>query len=102
MGIYRCSDGSKVTQEQLDRRIRKAKAKKLQEFLNKHGYIYCEDCHRNDCKPVDCSHDVSVNECKNSGRAELAYSVSNITLRGRACHAKYDKNSLEWTQHNNS
>lgn len=101
MGKYSCSDGTKVSQDQIDRKIRKAKAKKLQIFLEKNGYIYCEECKRNDCKPVDCSHDVSVKECKETGKTELAWDVDNITLRGRACHAKYDKNYHQWNSNLN-
>ena len=97
MGTYRCSNGERITQQQLDRRIKKAKAKKMQLFLEKNGYLYCEECKRNDCQPVDNSHDISVKECKESGRAELAYDVDNITLRGRKCHARKDKNDVQWT-----
>ncbi|WP_300440597.1 hypothetical protein [Christiangramia sp.] len=101
MGVYRCSDGSKVTQSQIDRRVRQAKAKKLQHCLDKYGYIFCQDCKRNDCKPVDCSHDVSVKECKESGKTELAWDVDNITLRGRSCHARKDKNDVQWNSNLN-
>lgn len=101
MGKYRCSDGSKVTQDQIDRKIRKAKAKKLQIFLEENGYIYCEECEKNNCKPVDCSHDVSVQDCKDFGRTELAWDVDNITLRGRSCHGKYDKLNVQWNSNLN-
>ena len=101
MGIYKCSNGERVTQTQIDARIRKAKAKVLQECLDKYGYIFCQDCKRNDCKPVDCSHDVSVQDCKNAGKTELAWDVKNITLRGRVCHARLDKNDLQWNSNLN-
>lgn len=101
MGTYKCSNGERITQQQLDRRIKKAKAKKLQLFLDKYGYLFCEECNNNNCKPIDCSHDVPVNECKNSGRTELAYDVDNITLRGRECHARIDKNDVQWTHSKN-
>lgn len=98
MGTYRCSDGTRISQSTLDYRIRKAKAKKLQQMLDKYGYIFCEECKKNDCKPVDCSHDKSVQDCKNEGKTEMAYDVDNITMRGRPCHQKHDKSGLKFTE----
>jgi len=101
MGSYKCSDGTKVSQDQIDRNVKKAKAQKLQQFLDNHGYFFCEDCENNNDNPIDCSHDVPVSACKNQGRTELAWDVDNITLRGRDCHSKLDKLNSQWTQHNN-
>lgn len=101
MGTYKCSDGSRISQAQIDRNIKRAKAQKLQSFLDEHGYFFCEECKKNNCKPIDCSHDISVQECKDSGKTELSYDVNNITLRGRECHASLDKLDVKWTQHNN-
>lgn len=56
-----------------------------------HGYLFCEDCGKNNCTPIDCSHDLSVDQCKKQSKTELAWSVDNITLRGRPCHSKYDR-----------
>lgn len=88
--MIKLQDGTRITRSKFDDLIRKAKAKKLQIFLEDHEYIFCEVCARNDCKPVDCSHDVSVSECIKNGTPELAYDENNITLRGRNCHAEYD------------
>jgi len=96
MGSYKCSDGTRVSQGQIDRNIKKAKARKLQNFLDVHGYFFCEDCKKNDCKPIDCSHDESVGQLKKEGRTELSWSIDNITLRGRECHARLDKNDVKW------
>ncbi|HET8885585.1 MAG TPA: hypothetical protein VFM70_04440 [Salinimicrobium sp.] len=98
MNTYKCSDGTRVTQAQVDRRIKQAKAKKLQQAIEEKGYIACEECHRNDCKPVDCSHTISVKEAKETGRTELCWDYeNNIKLRGRPCHAKYDGLAPQWT-----
>lgn len=102
MGTYKCSDGTRVSQAQIDRRVKKAKAQKLQQFLDTHGYFFCEDCKQNDCKPIDCSHDIPVDKAKKEGRTELAWDVDVITLRGRDCHEKLDKNGVQWTQHNSN
>lgn len=86
MNHYFTSSGERVSQSQIDQRIRKAKAKKLQLFLEENNYIFCEVCNKNDCKPVDCSHDLAVYDCKKQGCIEKAWDVDNITLRGRRCH----------------
>lgn len=91
MGTYRTSTGERLEKSTIDFRIREAKKKKLEIFLDEHGYFFCEECGRNDCVPVDCSHDVSVKECQESGKSEMAYDVNCITLRGRPCHNKHDK-----------
>ena len=91
VNTYGQSDGSRITSDQLERKITSAKKKRMQMQFDEIGYNVCTDCERNDCKPVDASHDISVDECKKSGRAELAYDVNNITPRGRKCHRIYDK-----------
>jgi hypothetical protein len=85
-----CSNGEKFTRAQAEVKIRKAKQEKLDQFFLEHGYYFCEECKRNDCKPIDCSHNVSIDECFKTGRAEMAWDINNITLRGRKCHQKHD------------
>jgi hypothetical protein len=84
------SDGSKISRSVFDKRISNAKKLKLEQFFEANGYYYCEECVKNECKPIDCSHDVPVSECIKRGTPELAYDVDNITLRGRKCHIKHD------------
>jgi hypothetical protein len=91
--VLTCSDGERITRATFDRRIAQAKEQKLAEHFEKYGYFFCEDCKKNDCKPIDCSHDIPVSECIKSGTPELAYDVNNITLRGRKCHNKHDHKS---------
>ena len=77
----------------IDSRVKKAKAQKLADQLEAEGYNFCQDCKRNDCKPVDCSHDISVDQCQKDPDTplELAWDLNNITLRGRKCHRIHDK-----------
>jgi len=97
MGVYFSSTGDRFTQAQVDRRIRKAKQDVYEMFWDEHGREpFCQDCGRNDCLPVDMSHDTSVQECKNMGQVELAWSTSNITPRGRKCHQKRDGLNLQF------
>ena len=92
MNHYRCTNGDKVSKSTIDYRIRKAKKKKVQMQLNEFGYIFCEekDCGASAGVYLDCSHDISVDECQKTGRSELAWDVNNITIRCRDCHNKHD------------
>jgi hypothetical protein len=85
----------KITRKEFDKRIRAAKELKLEKFFEDNGYYYCEDCKKNSCKPIDCSHDISVDRCIKDGVPELAYDVNNITLRGRECHKIWDNNLIK-------
>ena len=67
------SDGTRIAKSEIDQKVREAKQKKIDMMMEEQGYIVCEDCGRNDCVPVDCSHDISVKECQESGRTELAW-----------------------------
>jgi primosomal protein N' len=92
MNHFHTSDGERVAKSTIDYRVREAKKKKIELFLDEHGYIFCEECERNANSGVyiDCSHDISVDECQKSGRCELAWDVDNITMRCRKCHNKHD------------
>lgn len=88
---YRTSSGERISKKQIDINVRKAKFKKLNSFMDEHGYIFCEECNRSDKPPYDCSHNISVYECQKTGRSELAWDVDNITLLCRSCHQSKDK-----------
>jgi len=88
---YLTSTGERWSQDKLDREIRKAKAIKKQQFYDDHGYYFCEDCGKNENTGyIDMSHDISVQRCKDNGRADDAADPDNLTLRCRSCHRKYD------------
>lgn len=96
---YKTSKG-KISARLLENLIHKAKTQKIQEMEDEHGYIFCEDCAENpptekvnpsDLKRLDCSHNISVDEAKKSGKAELCYDVKNITIRCRHHHKIHDK-----------
>lgn len=88
---YRCSDGAKVTKSVIDARVTLAKKEKITNMLDEHGYVFCEECGVNSMSgPIDCSHDVSVDQCQKKGMSELSWDVNNITMRCRKCHQKYD------------
>lgn len=90
MNTYADSEGNRYTTPQIDRLVTKAKGQVLQAQVDEHGYNFCTECERNDCKPIDCSHEVSVKEAKETGRAELCWDINNITPVGRKCHQRKD------------
>ena len=89
MNTFRTSKGETITKAKIDRNVRKAKEIKLRQFKNDHGYFFCEACNHSFGR-IDCSHTISVNECQNLGRAELAWDIKNIRLLCRLCHNKLD------------
>ncbi|MBS9774733.1 MAG: hypothetical protein KGV59_06215 [Tenacibaculum sp.] len=91
MASYRCSDGSRLEQKQIDKLIRKAKKIKVQNQFDEFGYNFCEECGISNGTFLDCSHDISVKKCKENGKTEQAFNVGNITIRCRECHQKHDK-----------
>lgn len=91
MNSYSTSDGSRLKQSVIDSLIKKAKAAKIREMQDEYGYVFCEECNISNGTYLDCSHDISVKEAKESGRTELAFDVNNITIRCRKCHNKHDK-----------
>ena len=98
MGIYFSSTGERYTQSQVERNIRKAKEDAIEIFWDEHNRKpFCQTCFRNDCVPVDMSHNVSVQECKDTRQVELAWDVKNIVPRGLNCHQKHDGLGLIWT-----
>lgn len=98
MNHYQTSSGERVSKKEIDKRTSEAKKQKLQEQFDEHGYNFCQECFRNDCLPLDCSHEISVDEAQKSGRSELAWDVTNIKIRGRNCHQRFDKlnTQLKW------
>lgn len=93
---YTCSDGTKVTKREIERKVRETKKMILQVQLDEFGYNFCVDCgiNANSMIPIDCSHTISVDECQKSRRAELAWDESNVKPRCRRCHNKIDKNDI--------
>ena len=92
MGSFTESRGRKFTKQVIDRMVTDAKRERMQMQVDEYGYNFCTDCERNDCQPVDMSHDISVDQCQKDPNTplELAWSISNITPRGRKCHIKHD------------
>jgi len=95
------STGEKIYRTEFNKRIHDAKELKLSQQKDEHGFNFCEkqteDCDFDeDCRIIDCSHNVSVKVCVELGQAELAYNVKNITILGRKCHRIKDGLNLKF------
>ena len=93
MNHYKLSNGQKMSKSMIDSNIRKAKQHALEIQFNEYGYNFCVDCLKSSGVYLDCSHEISVNECQKRGMAELAFDPSNIKIRCRECHNNHDKKS---------
>ena len=88
---YSTSNGIRLTTSQIDTRVKKAKGLLIEQQFIDLGYNVCTECFRNDCKPLDCSHNISIKEAKETGCAELCFDINNMEVLGRRCHQIKDK-----------
>ena len=95
---YPDSEGNRWTQAQIKRKADAAKKEFLESFHVEHGFHYCEECRRNDCKPLSVSHIKSEKWAKENGCVELCWDITNMRLLGIPCHQRYDKldSQLNW------
>lgn len=89
------SDGTKVSRQTLESRIRKAK----ENFKWSYGvsFPFCQCCGKNANagKRLSVSHIISVKECIELGKSEMAYNEDNFQLECNECH-------LEWEHKENN
>jgi hypothetical protein len=84
MGSFGLSNGDRENNSVIDRKIKEAKSLKRDQLIIDEA-MFCERCGLNNGF-LDMSHIISVKECKESGRAEIAYDVDNIELLCRPHH----------------
>lgn len=97
MNFYKTSTGEKFTTEQIESKMKFAKAKALEKQFNEYDYNFCEQCGRNALGTrLDCSHDISVKKAKENGQSEQCWNVGNITILCRECHQKKDKLNIQF------
>lgn len=92
MNTYKCSNGQKVTQAQIDRNYSKMlKEKHIGEF-----YFICSGCGG---QAHDNSHIISRQRCKEIGKTELIWDERNVVNACRECHHKWENfKSGEWRE----
>ena len=83
------SNGQSISKEKIDRNVSKAKKNYIENFRDQHSYLFCERTKRSDL-PLERSHIISVKECQESGRSELAWCQNNLELLTRAEHLKVE------------
>jgi hypothetical protein len=93
---WEASDGTRYTSQEVAKNIHDAKARKLGLMQHEHGYFFCEECKENTGNYIDCSHTVSVDQCKKKGMVEYAWDVNNIRLLCRTCHSRFDRNDVRF------
>ncbi|WP_299116881.1 hypothetical protein [uncultured Winogradskyella sp.] len=97
---YSTSEGERFTTSQIERKMNYAKGILIDKQLQEHGYNFCTECERNDCKPLDCAHIISVKEAKETGRSELCWDINNMRIIGRVHHQKQDGLNLQFNDSN--
>ena len=94
---YKTSTGERVTQSQIESRMRVAKQNVLQSQFDEHNYNFCVECGKNASGTrLDMSHDISIKSAKEQGKTDLCWDEENIKVRCRECHAKLDKLILKF------
>lgn len=96
MNQYSDSEGNKWTTAQIDRKSDKAAKELLQDQRDEHAYNFCVKCERNDCVPIDVSHNISRKKAKEEGRVEILWDKTNMEILGRNCHGEKDGLNLQW------
>jgi len=93
---YKTTSGERLTTSQINTRMNYSKGVLLDNQLQELGYNVCSECFRNDCKPIDCAHTISVKEAKETGRSELCWDINNMKIIGRVHHQEKDGLNLRW------
>jgi len=96
MNYYRKSNGDRISKSEIDSKVRKAKAEKLEEQREEYGYNFCEQCGRSSGVYLDCAHVLSVKHCQENGMSEKAYDKGNIRVLCRICHQSHDLLNLKF------
>lgn len=105
MNYYKCSDGSRISKAEIDKKTKQAKIDIIHYQKDWYSYNFCEDCKEfgvpetadtMELMILDCSHEKSVDWCQKNGCCELAWDRENIRIRCRYHHRKHDKLDLKF------
>ena len=99
---YRDSLGKHYTTVQIDRKIAFAGKLKLFHQKQDEGYNFCTKCKKNDCFPIDVSHNISRKKAKETGTVEVLWDLDNLKILGRKCHKIKDGLDLKFTYNERS
>ena len=93
MGTFQTSEGERLSKTTIDGLIRKAK-KAFCDMKDDEGIMYCEACGTTS-ERLTCSHIISVNDCQNDGRCEVAFDVDNLQRECLTCHAQTELGTID-------
>jgi hypothetical protein len=94
---YQCSDGTFVTQSQIDRRYKQAREEK---YAGVFGTLPCEACGQ---PSHDNDHTIAQRRCKDIHKAELIWHPDNFPRSCRICHRQWESyQSGDWLEHRNA
>ena len=91
---FKTSEGERVTKTFIDGQIRKTK-KQFVDDAKDEGKEYCWACGTTNDR-LTCSHIISVNDCQNDGRTEIAYLYDNLQLEciSNGCHMETETGNI--------
>lgn len=92
MGSFKTSEGERLTKTFIDGQIRKAK-KAFTDKAIEDGKQYCWSCGNTNDR-LSCSHIISVNDCQNDSRSEIAFDVDNLQLECLKCHEETERGTI--------
>lgn len=89
MGTWGTSTGDRVTTKQKDDRSSNAKREYKEAFIDKHGYLFCERCWKNN-GGLAASHIVSEKWACENGKADLCWDLTNLEILCNDCHMSFE------------
>lgn len=95
---WECSDGSRVTQGQIDTRYRLSREQKYSGIT---VTLMCECCGKE--RGNDNDHTISQSRCKKIHKTELIWHQGNYVWSCRKCHQEWENfKSGKWIEHKNA
>jgi len=91
---FKTSEGERLSKTTIDNRIRATKREFLDEAAEEGKGCYCWSCGSSQ-ERLSCSHIISVNNCQNDGRCEVAYLKDNLQLECLSCHAETERGLID-------
>jgi len=89
---FKTSDGERLSKANIDANIRVAKSLFVSDALDE-GRNYCWACGTTQ-ERLSCSHIISVNQCQNDGKPEVAWEQDNLQLECLKCHAETERRMM--------
>lgn len=84
MNHYHTSTGERVTQGQIDARLKKSYRQNESDYVCQSRGVNCQT------SPCDHDHSISQKRCKELHKAELIYDPENWVISCRACHSEHE------------